>query len=650
MTWAATQRHERERAWRRVERYVAELPPKLSERFKLHEFDLAIRHSPSGQFGDLFTGVSEFPLLSVGSWVIRDLGSPADRQTTAVEGRLLVASVLLAVTEHVVELGPDGSLAGAAPDLALVHVLSERAAFELDMVPRSGPTRQDRARVLRDGLEASLTRRASWVSLAPPADPERYLLGRWSAPARAVARAALAFAYRSDLTVQVEAMLDAAAAAFEILGDLSSIHADLLAGRITYPIATVAAAAGLPLRPPPEPTAALGSLVLTGSIGATKAAAAERLRNGQAIAVDLGLDRFASFLSDVEAGLAVNGGIGSAPTPATPIVVEREETGQALEMAQGYLLADPALMESWETHREGMFGAPLVVSRFPAGLVLEILRRRGHQVGPGIEAFIDRTVANGFRYYDHPRSGVDTDTLGVVLRLLPDPARPGRWGAAIDTMLDALARAAADRGAIPVWIPDPAAPGATGPPILDLGDRCGTVACHLLLGLASYAPVRHASTISTGLDALLARINDVGLAANVNYTPAYALVAFVRLLRSLDRPASRAWLPGRLERAAREALGVLATELDRLLAWTVMTPQQAALSTTACLEIGMVDRIDPGWRTILLAGQRWDGSWPGEPFAVVPDRGRTAAWFTSAPLTTALCYDALARLGQLEGG
>jgi len=645
VTWSAAQRRERERSWQPVERYVADLPPELFERFKLLEFDLAIRHSPSGQFRDVFTGVSQFPLLSVGGWLIRDLGRAASPPPTAVEGRLLLASALLAVSDHAVRWGSDGSPSAAA-DLALVHLLSERAALELAGVPRAGSTNLDRARVLGEGLEASLARRASWGSLDPPADPGRYLIRRWSAPARAVARAALAFARRDDITADVDALLDDSAAAFEILGDLSSIHADLLAGRITFPIATVARAAGLPLWPRPDPIVALGSLVLTGSIGAIRAAAAERLRNARAIAVRLGLDRFAAFLADAEAGLSANVGAAAAPTPTAPILVEREEVSQALEMAEGYLLADPLLAESWETHREGMFGAPLVVSRFPAGLILEILRRRGHQVGPGIAAFIDHAAANNFRYYDHPQSGIDTDTLGVVLRLLPDPTAPGRWATAIDAMLDALERAVGDRGAIPVWIPDPANPSAPRPPTLELGDHCGTVACHLLLGLAPYAPVRHASTISTGLAALLARIGDVGLAANVNYTPAFALATLGRLLRYLDRPASRAWLPDQVGRAAAEAGEALAGELDRLLAWRVTTHQQAALSTTACLELGMSDRIDPSWRVMLLASQRWDGSWTGEPFAVVPNRGRTMAWFTSATLTTALCYDALAGLAR----
>ena len=644
MTWSAEQRRQRERAWRPVERFAAELPPELFERFTLLEFDLAIRHAPSGQFRDAFTGAAQFPLLSVGSWLIRDLSRAPGPPSPAVEERLLLASALLGVRDHAVERGSGGPFATAA-DLALIDVLDERAASELARVPRAGSTSVDRARVLREGLERSLARRASWGWLDPPTDPARYLLPRWSAPARAVARAALAFARRDDITAEVDSLLDHVAAAFEILGDLSSVHSDLLAGRITFPIATVARAAGLPLRPPLDPTVALGALVLTGSIGTIRAAAVERLRSGHAIAEGLGLGSFASFLSDAEAGLSGAAAGGPAtPAPAAPILVERDDASQALEMAAGYLLADPLLAESWETHREGMFGAPVVVSRFPAGLILEILRHRGHDVGAGVEAFIDRTVADGFRYYDHPLSGIDADTLGVVLRLLPDPAGQGRWRDAIDAKLDALDRAVEIHGEIPVWIPDPAATGADRPPTFDLGDHCGTVACHLLLGLMEYAPAGHARTISTGLAALLARIGDVGLAANVNYTPAFALAAFARLLRCIDRPTFRSALPDRPLRAAVAAAGEsLASELDRLLAPQVATPQQAALYTVACHELGMLDRIDPRWRAMLLASQRWDGSWPGESFAVVPTRGRTVAWFTCAPLTTALCYDALAR-------
>jgi hypothetical protein len=252
-------------------------------------------------------------------------------------------------------------------------------------------------------------------------------------------------------------------------------------------------------------------------------------------------------------------------------------------------------------------------------------------VSTAVAAFVDFTAAHGFRYYDHPSSGIDADTVGVVLRLLPWSATPGRWDATIGAVLGVLERHVVTMGSIPVWIPGLDDDPRDRPPTFDLGGHCETVAAHLLLGLANHAPDRYASTIETGSAHLVGRIREDGLAANVNYTPAYALAVFGRWLADLD------------DDRAREARAVLVEELDRQLRWPVETPQRAALLTIACLELGTPDRIDPGWRAILLRGQRWDGSWPGEPIAVVPNRGRTVAWYASAPLTTAICYEALMR-------
>ncbi len=87
-------------------------------------------------------------------------------------------------------------------------------------------------------------------------------------------------------------------------------------------------------------------------------------------------------------------------------------------MAEAFLLSDVTFRESWETHREGMLGADLVSARFPAGLILEILQRTGHRLPDAVDEFIAHAETNGFRYYDHPASDPDADTVGAVLRVL----------------------------------------------------------------------------------------------------------------------------------------------------------------------------------------------------------------------------------------
>ena len=281
-----------------------------------------------------------------------------------------------------------------------------------------------------------------------------------------------------------------------------------------------------------------------------------------------------------------------------------------------------------------MLGQPEVASRFPVGLILEILCRHGLDVRKPIDEFMEFTVANGFRYYDHPRSGVDSDTIGVFLRLRPNATASAENDRAATAVLECLERNVQKTGAIPVWLTGCAdAEGSAA--VIALGEGCGTVAAHLLLGLAP-APGDHEGTVTIGAQSLLDRIGSVGVAANVNYPPRYALGVFFRLLHVLD-----AAVPAAL-RGVGDARGALAAELERAVWSSPMTAQDAALLILACHDANREDLIDPAWVVQVLKRQRFDGSWIGEPFAAAPNRGQSVSWYSSTLLTTALCYDALA--------
>jgi hypothetical protein len=88
---------------------------------------------------------------------------------------------------------------------------------------------------------------------------------------------------------------------------------------------------------------------------------------------------------------------------------------------------------------------------------------------------------------------------------------------------------------------------------------------------------------------------------------------------------------------------ILERELEDRLGDRARTPQDAALRTLACTEADRADLLEPGWRSIILRGQRMDGSWLPESFAAAPNRGGSVTWYSSATLTTALCFAALSR-------
>jgi hypothetical protein len=171
-----------------------------------------------------------------------------------------------------------------------------------------------------------------------------------------------------------------------------------------------------------------------------------------------------------------------------------------------------------------------------------------------------------------------------------------------------------------------------------LGEGCGTVAAHLLLGLVPESGM-HGATVTIGAQHLLDRIALLANAANVNYPPLYALGIYFRLVELLEA-AGDAEPP---LRGIGEARTALVRELERAVSTRPRTAQDGALLILACHEAHREDLLDSTWLVRVLKRQRFDGSWIGEPFAAAPNRGRSVSWYSSTLLTTAVCYDALAR-------
>jgi hypothetical protein len=598
--WQDAQRSARGRLWPEVERFLSELPPESFRQAKLLEYDLALRYSETGQFRDAFLGAGHLPMLSIGSWLLDDLAVSKPGRAGA-ERHLFLAALFLAGRAHIVDSIPDEGSFYDEGFHDLARRFAEQATAELRAV---GPTEPS---VSGDGL---------------------------TAPASLVASTALSFAGRADVGAAVGEMLDELGRAFQLKAELASLHRDLLTGRTSYPIAYVAEVAGIPLAPWPEPEVVLGAMALTGSLGAILEKAAAHARRSLQIADAIGLRAFAAYLEDASATFEAAQPPDSNGARRPNILIRKAEPTlpKALAMARGFLLADPRLEESWEVHREGMFGAPEVTSRFPAAIVLEILAEDALDVGAGIDELLAFTAANRFRYYDHPWADPDTDTIGVFLRLRHFSTTPEWYGHDLEAVLDCLDGAVRSNGVVPVWLRDCRGWEADGPQVLALGEHCGTVVAHLVLGLAMATDdlaKRYRDIAEIGASQVYDRISEVGLRANVNYPPNFALAVFYRLVSRV--PTGR----------AEEARLVLDAELERAYAAGPITPQDAALLTSACRAAGRPELIDPTWGTIILKGQSFDGGWAAEPFAAAPNRGSSVTWYSSRTLTSALCYDAL---------
>jgi hypothetical protein len=396
---------------------------------------------------------------------------------------------------------------------------------------------------------------------------------------------------------------------------------------MTYPIAVICRAADLPLQSVPAPHTVIGAMLVTGSLEKLLAEAASYLTAARTSASNLGLSRLCAYIDGVASATATRG-------TTILVSVEPGPLAKAIEMAEAFLDADPTYRESWEAHREGMFGAELVVSRFPAALTIEVQRRAGRAMDDEVDDILDYIDATAFRYYDHLDSDIDTDTLGIYLRLAGRHAGEGRRTPNLVRALGCLAEAVASIGQVPVWLvscgQDVPARSVT------LGEGCGTVAAHLLLGLAELTDESARATLTTGARSLLARIRDVGLGANVDYPPLFAATVFFLLVDRLAECAD-----GDLLRLIDETRSRLMSDLESFAGSPSRTAQEAALMIGACWAAGRMELVASTHVSTILKHQRFDGGWPAETFAMAPNRGQRASPYSSSILTTALCHAAL---------
>jgi hypothetical protein len=624
--WADSQRQARDRHWVRCEQLVSALPPGLAGAYRILQFDLALRYSSTGRFRDIFLGIEQPPVLWIAPWLLADAQPEHPTDRVEEEQRLFATSVLLVAREQLVMALLDRDSFAANDQLALAVHLSERIAAELTAIS-AGSRWLDCAAVA--------------PSCQRPVDaaPEAHLVSPWERPMQLLATVTQEAAGLRVPAAPLGRMIELLAAGFEVRRQLATLHADLMRGCPTYPIALIARAARMPLDPWPPAEAVLGAMVLTRSVPAVLQASLDRLEEARGLAEELELPTFVGFMGDAAATVADQLDRSDRPAatrsrPALPLITLWEPTvPTAVAMARRFLLADLTFSEACERHREGMFGEPEVVSRFPAGLILEILASTGESVTAAVDTFLRDTVGNGFRYYQHPRSGVDTDTIGVYLRLLRIASGGEQNLADAQDVLARLERRVERSRAVPVWL---RRDDEDSQPVIDLGEDCGTVAAHLLLGVGSARGARHDHIFDVGARTLFERILQVRLGANVNYPLAFALAAYLRLA------AVAAERPGLTEiaGAVRSELGA---EVERRCRYSARTAQAAALISLACLDAGRPDLLDTAWRATILKQQRFDGSWNGEPFAAAPNRGNAITWYSSSTMTSALAYQALAR-------
>lgn len=619
--------------WDGLEADLDSLPRHLYRKSRLLRQTLAVRYSSTGAFRDILRSPDADPVFHQHLWLLDDLGLPDSTERRRVEGHVFRAMVQAFCVLHIEEEVEWGS--SGAGSHALADCLARRSASEFSVLLRDNASFWTRYHERWESYQEAI------VSLEA-ADSESIeseitsLQSALMAPLALGPVAVACWAGRLDHLEQLEAMLDHLNTVRATFVALMAIKRDIGQGRLSPTVRLMMAFSGRPSENSP-PERVFGEILLSGAVDPVIERCHIQLEAAREIAGFLQLPTFATYskhldgvAEEIRLLLSLNGQrepsrLRLEPAPLT--------SAQSIRMAQGYLVADRTLRDAWEVHRWGMNGATELSARFPAGLIIEILGRQGVDVREMVDDFYRHAEDKHFSYYDHPTTPyIDTDNLGVLLRIFQYSEDSPRRRQIIQHLLTLLETSVRPDGRLPVWLKTQ----NEDEPVMFLGEGCGTVEANLLLGLIQYQPDDLHHLVLPASRRLLADFAARGTSITVNYPRNYTLAVVGELLANLTSENLSSRIP---DFAAAEDR--LRTELEQETGRPRIGPQDAACLTWAGRTTGSVQPATDRFVSIILKSQSFDGGWAAEPFFFAPIAGGRTMWYSSRLLTSAVCYHAL---------
>jgi hypothetical protein len=307
-------------------------------------------------------------------------------------------------------------------------------------------------------------------------------------------------------------------------------------------------------------------------------------------------------------------------------------------MAKAAILSDPSFREAWEVHRWGFLDSPLIISRrYPVGLVLENLAETGCEVSDPLDALVADYCQAGYRYLDPAPNRAehalppDSDTLGVMLRLIRHSKQREAHLRRLEQPLEWLGRASPVNGTLPMYLLEGVDRAEWTKHFSGMiGMACDGVTAGALLGLARTlpdVPLTCAELLRRESLALGARVERFGVGGCSCYRVEYLCYILSTLAVEMRPPAGE------------QLCAIAGSLIERTKRRVRLSPQEAALLTLACL--ALAQPAEAGWLAVILGGQRYDGTWEPEPLYLTPFTDGMQVWYSSRLVTTSFCYRAL---------
>jgi hypothetical protein len=336
---------------------------------------------------------------------------------------------------------------------------------------------------------------------------------------------AVAATRKTDDLDQIEILFDHLGLVGMVRVDLAGMMPHLAHGFISPTVRRMVAQLGMDLTEPPGAEVIVGEIVLGGAMEPMVELCRSHLQEAEILTAELQLPTFGTYAQHLAATLGKSG-IRTRPK-RTEVDIGLSTLLTPTQMAARFLLADPTMREAWEVHRWGLLGAVEMSAQFPAGLILEMLAVHGLEMTELIDGFFRSTEDKHLAYYDHPvaRPFVESDTLGLLLRLYKYSGQTERNGKILGEYLELLHKRVRPDGRLPVWLVE-----SDQAPAMVLGEGCGTIEANLLLGLFDYQPHEHMSLIMPAAHRLVDDYVTRGASINVNYPHPYTRAVLAELM------------------------------------------------------------------------------------------------------------------------
>ncbi len=626
----------RDRYWPAVQKIIGAFSSRHLQQVLLLEHNLGLQFADDGQPRNILTRRQDLPLLDLHFWLLDDWSIQESPEREAFERDLFIGAVFtfLAFSTKSSRLDPHSFFDSGY--LSLEEELSRQAEIHW-------------RRLFADASPFWIHRKHAHDVVFPglvPADPLA-ATGLWAFATLPVIAAAM-WVGKGALIPQLASFFDQCRVVLQIIDNLATFRRDLKGGLVTYPIQRALAAMGMTDTANTSVEAALGALLLTGTLDKILKENGACIAVARSIAASLSMPTLLAYCAELDSlllevrvlfGLKVEQAPAGSASMLTFFMPAPDVLDNVLLKAEAYLLEDQSFREAWDVQRHGFASAPHIIGRsFTASLIIDILCQHGHDMSAAAEETLNVYRANGFRYWDRVELLVpDADCLGLAIRLIPYASHPRVHRVAFDAPLRWMRDSQLPSGQIPVWFRN----HDSQPPLAEIavlyGANCATVETNLLLGLLGDDWEGCREGIEACARSWCQRWLAVGLAACEHYTPLYSLWAGIELVAALSaRPVDGA-LRKQLELVAAYIHDRLACEAQR----DDLSPQDAAFLTLASLRSRALP-FTAAWVTTLFKHQRHDGCWEGEPMFITPTaRNLTTTWFKSRTVTTAFAYHAL---------